>query len=125
MLEFSESVLKTKKKEEMRMYMLMEYCSGREMFDHVSQKQFDESLARYFFKQLVDVVEYLHLMSIAHLDIKMENIFLDEEYNLKLGDFGHARDTDKNFKKVVGTFEYRAPEQHANKYLTPAALDIF
>lgn len=59
------------------MYMLLEYCSGREMFDHVSQKQFDESLGRYFFKQLVDAVEYLHLRSIAHLDIKMENIFLD------------------------------------------------
>ena len=77
MVESGENVLKTKSREERRLSMVLEYCPGRELFDHVSQKKFDESLGRYFFKQLINAVEFLHLNSIAHLDIKMENILLD------------------------------------------------
>ena len=46
---------------------------------------------------------------IIHRDIKPENLLLDEDYNLKLCDFGWAT---TNFTEIdiCGTFEYMAPE---------------
>lgn len=46
--------------------------------------------ARYYTAQLVDAVQYLHRSGITHRDIKPENILLDENWRIKLCDFGCA-----------------------------------
>jgi serine/threonine protein kinase len=38
--------------------------------------------------QLIQALEYMHSMKVIHRDIKMANIFLDKEMNIKVGDFG-------------------------------------
>ena len=55
-------------------------------------------------------LEYVHSLNMIHRDIKPHNIFIDEEKNVKLGDFGFARfDQGKN-KTRLGTVQYIATE---------------
>ena len=50
----------------------------------------EEHEARKIFSQLVSALSYLHSKSIAHRDIKLENVMLDHRGNVKLIDFGFS-----------------------------------
>ena len=50
----------------------------------------EENLAKFMFYQLANAVEFMHSQLIAHFDIKLDNILLDEYFNIKLADFGTA-----------------------------------
>lgn len=70
-------------------FLIMEYCCGGELFDHIVEKEkLSEEEARFFFRQIVSAVSYLHSQGFAHRDLKPENILLDRKQNLKLIDFG-------------------------------------
>ena len=60
-------------------WMLMEYAAGGELFDKIQPDVgVDESLARFYFRQLLSGCAYLHRHGIAHRDLKPENLLLDE-----------------------------------------------
>lgn len=53
---------------------------------------FPEYTAKFLFRQVLHAVEYMHSSSVAHLDLKLENIMLDEFFNIRVGDFGSSFD---------------------------------
>ena len=55
---------------------------------------------------------YLHCLNIIHRDIKLENILLDEQFNIKIIDFGFAicSPPDRKINTYCGTPSYMAPE---------------
>jgi len=62
--------------------------------------------------------------NIYHRDLKMENLFLDENFNIKIGDFGFA--TNREITQTYwGTKQYMAPEIHEGKEYVPEKADIF
>jgi serine/threonine protein kinase len=70
-------------------------------------------IADTLFSQIVDAVEFLHKETeIAHLDLKLENILLTENYNIKICDFGFCQSTGTRNFKSMGTEGYKSPEIH-------------
>lgn len=54
-------------------------------------KGMDEQLARFYIASIILSLEYLHENSIVYRDLKPENVFIDQQGFVKLGDFGFAK----------------------------------
>ena len=97
---------------------------GGELFDYVAMSgRFQENVARFYFSQLMEALNYMHSQGACHRDLKPENIMLDSEFNLKVADFGFAaptegRDGSGYLKTQLGTASYMAPEIHLGKPYT-------
>lgn len=106
-------------------YLTLELAKGGELFDFIAQTgSFSEPVTRYYFHQIIEAFEYLHAQGISHRDMKPDNIMMDEEFNLKIADFGFSSKaaTNESFK---GTRSYMAPEILVGvKYYGPM-VDIF
>ncbi|KAI7824110.1 kinase-like domain-containing protein [Gamsiella multidivaricata] len=86
-------------------------CDLFECIEHHSK--FSEAQARSIFKQIVDCVYYLNSRGICHRDIKDENIVIDNDFVVKLIDFGSAviiPPQGKLFDRFYGTINYASPE---------------
>ncbi|CAH1405865.1 unnamed protein product [Nezara viridula] len=96
-------------------FIVMEYCSGGELFDHIVEKnKLSEFEARLFFRQILSAVAYLHNVGYVHRDLKPENILLDRDLNLKLIDFGLCAKPvggmSSHLQTSCGSPTYAAPE---------------
>lgn len=90
----------------------MEYVSGGLLFDLCQNMgAMGEDAGRYFMMQMLDALEYMHNLRCVHRDLKLENILVDSDLNLKIADFGFAcyKSID-NLKSYRGTMTYMAPE---------------
>ena len=105
-------------------FIVQELAAGGEFFSILMHcGAFREDIACYYFKQLIDGLEYLHNQGIIHRDLKPENLVLDAEFNLKIVDFGLASIINKNtttkavLHSGVGSQPYSAPEVYYIKEL--------
>ena len=94
-------------------YIIMEYCEGKDMMDFILSKQhLSELESLKFFQQLINALFYLHSQNIAHRDVKIDNMLLDKNKDLKLVDFGLSTkySDDILLDQPCGTVVYAAPE---------------
>ena len=94
-------------------FIVIEYCEGKDLMDYILTKsKLSEKESLKFFQQLINTLLYLHSQNIAHRDIKIDNMLLDKEKNLKLVDFGLSTkySDDELLNQPCGTVVYAAPE---------------
>ena len=70
----------------------------------------DKELLVQLFSQICESVQALHSLNYCHLDLKLENVLVGKDFNMRLCDFGFAQHMDKHLSKRVGTEYYIAPE---------------
>ncbi|XP_050368678.1 CBL-interacting serine/threonine-protein kinase 11 [Argentina anserina] len=113
-----------------KIYFILEFVKGGELFTRVSKGRFTEALSRKYFQQLIAAVGYCHSRGVYHRDLKPENLLVDENGNLKVSDFGLSAVTgqiqpDGLLHTLCGTPAYVAPEILTKKGYDGAKVDMW
>ena len=109
-------------------YIVMEYCEGKDLMDYIITKtRLTEMESLKLFQQLISALTYLHNQHIAHRDIKIDNMLLDAQMNLKLVDFGLSTKYEENvlLTQPCGTVVYAAPEVLEGKEYNGMLIDVW
>ena len=100
-----------------KLYIVMDLVTGGELFTKIlNEGKLEEAVARRYFQQLVDGIEYCHRRGVCHRDLKPENLLIDETTGeLKITDFGlsamkGASTTEELLHTQCGSPNYCAPE---------------
>ncbi|KAM0245401.1 hypothetical protein ACHAQJ_010578 [Trichoderma viride] len=99
-------------------FLVLELCPNGSLMDMVKRRKgLTEPEVRFYSVQISGAIKYMHSKGIIHRDLKMGNIFLDQQMNAKIGDFGLAalvvtgRDMQTIRRTTLcGTPNYIAPE---------------
>jgi len=107
-------------------YIALEYASRGDVLDIIQKNgQIPETLTRTLFHQLIEAISYLHSRNVAHLDLKVDNMLIDEVFNLKLIDFDLSQNLDSTILEAKGTPGCRAPEVKTGICSNLRAADIY
>ena len=98
-------------------YVIMEFCSGGDLFSHIEKRGFKlvEPRACQLVHKLCTAIYYIHSYGIAHRDLKPENVLMTDstdEADIRLLDFGLSKIIGPNetCTEPYGTLSYVAPE---------------
>lgn len=113
-----------------KIFLVMEYVKGGELFTKVNKGKLNEDDARKYFQQLISAVDFCHSRGVTHRDLKPENLLLDENEDLKVSDFGlsalpEQRRDDGMLVTPCGTPAYVAPEVLKKKGYDGSKADIW
>ena len=99
------------------MYIIMEYCSGGDLFSYLENRNFrvSEKRASTIIHLMSTAVYYMHSFGVVHRDLKPENVLMtsdDEEADIRILDFGLSKILGPYEKcdEPYGTLTYCAPE---------------
>ncbi len=111
-----------------RIFIVMQLCGSLTLNVFCRQfpeKRLNEEQAYALFSQVVKGVKYMHDHNVAHRDLKLTNILIDNEYTVKVIDFGFACEANERHRMYCGTPSYMAPEIVEKKLYQPKPTDIW
>lgn len=128
-----KGVMKSSKGEEKEvLFCVLELATGGDLFDYIFTvgRGLPENIARFYFHKLIDGIQFLHENNVVHRDLKLENLLLDKDYNLKLADFGLSTTVESSYgggvmHTRVGTERYMPPEMLEKNAYVGICADLF
>lgn len=97
-----------------KLFMVIDYCAGGELFFHLQVFQrFNEKVARFYASCILSALQQLHRENIIYRDLKPENILIDQHGYPIITDFGLCKGNlsrEERTTSFCGTAEYMAPE---------------
>ncbi|KAK4684868.1 serine/threonine protein kinase KIN1/2, partial [Tremellales sp. Uapishka_1] len=109
-------------------YMVCEFIDGGQMLDYIiSHGRLRERAARKFARQIASALDYCHRNSIVHRDLKIENILISKNGNIKIIDFGLSNlyYPFKHLTTFCGSLYFAAPELLNAKVYTGPEVDVW
>ena len=99
---------------EQHIVYVMEVCGGGDLLTYVRRRRkLKEDLAKFVFRQLIQGISYVNSKRVLHRDIKLDNILLTSEGDVKICDFGVSKlvqSATATQTEQCGTPAYIAPE---------------
>lgn len=113
-----------------QIHIVMEYVGSHSLHSYLRKKtlrRLPEPTVKRLFKQIVQAIEYCHRLHVAHRDIKLENILLDDKENVKVIDFGFSAvlSAESKTRTFCGTPNYMAPEIIQRRDYQAQPVDIW
>ncbi|KAJ5130124.1 uncharacterized protein N7515_006163 [Penicillium bovifimosum] len=110
-------------------WLVLEYCPGDELYNYLLRHgPLPVEKVKRIFTQLVGAVAYVHSKYCVHRDLKLENILLDKNENVKLCDFGFTREYEGKasyLQTFCGTICYSAPEMLKGEKYAGEKVDVW
>lgn len=119
-------------------FAIIELAENHELFDYIfyPKRGFSEKQAAEIFFKIVSAIKVLHSKKIAHCDIKPENVLIDNDFNIKLIDFGYSSlsgdENNNETRNMIYVFQstdiYGSPEakkSDENNGYDPIKHDLF
>lgn len=95
----------------LHLFIVMEYVSGGELFSYLRKAgRFPAEVAKFYAAEVILAFEFLHAKDIIYRDLKPENLLVDNKGNIKVADFGFAKNVPDQTWTLCGTPDYLAPE---------------
>lgn len=107
-------------------YLVLEY-GGFDLAYHfdVLKLVLNEPEIKLLMRELLKTLVYMHQNNVVHRDLKLSNILIDEEFCIKLCDFGLSRIVEQTMTSGVVTLWYRAPELLFGEKTYSPAIDMW
>ena len=107
-------------------YLALEYAPKGNLYQYIQKRKgISEKEAFKYFIQVSSAIYFLHKHGYIHRDIKPENILIDDNFDIKLCDFGWCVSIEKGERTTFcGTYEYMAPEM-VNDEFYDMGIDIW
>ncbi|KAJ1381241.1 Serine/threonine-protein kinase, active site [Sesbania bispinosa] len=110
--------------------LFLEYASGGTLADQLKNHggRFPESLVRRYTRSIVEGLKHIHVNGFVHCDVKPQNILVFDNGDVKIADFGLAKETGEKEKQSQrwefrGTPMFMSPESvNDNEYESPADI---
>lgn len=98
-------------------YIVMEYLSGPTLQEYEKEHKgkISEKQAEILLEPVINALAYIHSIGIVHCDISPDNLIFNKEGQLKLIDFGAAKNKKKEKEEQYCKGGYTAPEQYLEK----------
>ena len=111
------------------LYIIMEFCENGNLDDFIKNKEISdkENLRDKIACQIINAVHSCYKKNIVHRDLKPQNIFLDKDWNVKLGDFGLSDNFEYGEKDGlrIGTVSYMCFEKILGREHNPFKADLY
>lgn len=115
-----------------KIYLVLELVTGGELLNKVKEKgNLSEEETRFYFQQIIAAVSFCEKQHIAHRDLKLENVLLDQDGRVKISDFGLSglfkfdSTSISLMHTTCGTVNYLAPEVFGNQGYDGHVADIW
>lgn len=103
------------------LYIQLSYCNNDTLSVYLlNRKSIDIDINYIIFSQILSGINYIHKKNIIHRDLKPSNLFINDNLQIKIGDFGLSKDLssildiNQTLSTGVGTNMYSSPEQLNN-----------
>ncbi|RHY15124.1 hypothetical protein DYB25_000071 [Aphanomyces astaci] len=106
-------------------HLVFDFCRKGDLFSAMDHGALPNDVAKRYFHQIALGIAFMHANGVAHRDVSLENVLIDDSDTCRVCDFGLAASTTARCSDKVGTEFYMAPEVAQGLQYDPSIADVW